>query len=63
MLKGKKLNFGFRSVVKYGNSLGVLLPRKAVDILDIVKGDNLLVSVEDGKVILEKRKSVVRGYE
>ena len=56
MLKGKKLNFGFRSVVKYGNSLGVLLPKKAVDILDIVKGDSLLVSIEDGKVILEKRK-------
>ena len=56
MLKDKKLNFGYRSVVRYGNSLGVLLPKKAVDILDIVKGDSLLVSIEDGKVILEKRK-------
>ena len=56
MLKGKKLSFGFRSVVKYGNSLGVLLPKKAVDILDIVKGDSLLVRVEYDKVILEKRK-------
>lgn len=56
MLKDKKLNFGFRSVVKYGNSLGVLLPKKAVNILDIVKGDSLIVIVEDNKIILEKRK-------
>ena len=56
MLKGKKITFGFRSVVRYGNSLGVLLPKKAVDILDIVKGDSLIVTVEDGKIILEKRE-------
>lgn len=56
MLKGKKITFGFRSVVRYGTSLGVLLPKKAVDILGIVKGDSLIVTVEDGKIILEKRE-------
>lgn len=55
MLKSKKITFSFRSVVKYGNRLGILLPKKAVDILGIVKGNSLIVTVEDGKIILEKR--------
>lgn len=48
-----------RKVTKVGNSLGVTLPSEILEHLDVLRGDNLLFTLEkDGKVSFKKDETV-----
>lgn len=45
-------------VIKIGNSLGIIIPKKIVKSLGWKAGDTIIVHVDynEGKIILEKKK-------
>ena len=45
-------------VSRWGNSLALRLPLKICELLEISDGDNLILTVKDGKMTLEKQALV-----
>ena len=45
-----------KRVSKWGNGLGILLPKQVVEKMELKAGDKLVLEMEDGVVTLKKRK-------
>lgn len=43
-----------KKMIKFGNSLVVLIPSSIVNILDLKKGDEVNVELKNKKIIIEK---------
>lgn len=48
-----------RKVRKVGNSLSITLPKEVLDFADLKEGDTIEFSENNGKLILEKKNSIV----
>ncbi len=44
------------TVSRWGNSLGIRLPKEAVDSINIAEGDRLTVTVSDGAITLTRAR-------
>ena len=52
-----------RKIFKTGNSLVVSLPRQILDALDLSCGSDVLVTLEDDKIIIRPMLQVVPGVD
>ena len=48
-----------KRVSKWGNGLGVLLPKQVVEKMELKAGDKLVLEMEDGVVTLKKESDVL----
>ncbi|MBY6054029.1 AbrB/MazE/SpoVT family DNA-binding domain-containing protein [Cytobacillus firmus] len=47
-----------RKVTKIGNSIGITLPPELLKQVGLSQGDDVLVEVQDGKIILRKKEQL-----
>lgn len=47
-----------RKVSVFGNSLGVSIPKKVIDELEIKRGDEIVFEVEEDYMILKRKKKL-----
>ncbi len=47
-----------RKITKVGNSLGIGLPKKVLDELELKQGDELELEVQQGEIILKKNERI-----
>ena len=48
-----------KRVSKWGNGLGILLPKQVVEKMELKAGDKLVLEMEDGAVTLKKESDVL----
>lgn len=48
-----------KRVSKWGNGLGILLPKQVVEKMELKAGDKLVLEMEDGVVTLKKESDVL----
>lgn len=48
-----------KRVSKWGNGLGVLLPKEVIEKMELKAGDKLVLEMEDGVVTLKKESDVL----
>jgi len=48
-----------KQVSKWGNGLGILLPKQVVEKMELKAGDKLVLEMEDGVVTLKKESDVL----
>ncbi|WP_430787106.1 AbrB/MazE/SpoVT family DNA-binding domain-containing protein [Virgibacillus flavescens] len=53
-----KMNKETRKVTQFGNSLGVGIPRKIIDSLNIRRGDEIEFEVKDDMIILKRNSKL-----
>lgn len=52
-----------RKIFKTGNSLVVSLPGKLLDALDLTSGSQVLVVLENGKIVIRPMRQAVPGVD
>ena len=57
-IRSDKIVVGKR-VSKWGNGLGILLPKQVVEKMELKAGDKLVLEMEDGVVTLKKESDVL----
>lgn len=52
-----------RKIFKTGNSLMISLPREILDALNLSDGSEVLVTLEDGKIVIRLAQQAVPGVD
>jgi putative addiction module antidote len=52
-----------RNIFKTGNSLVVSLPREILESLDLSNGSDVLVTLEDGKIVIRPMRQAMPGVD